>query len=234
VFLHGGGFVVGDLDTHDELCRLLCLHAGVHVLAIDYRLAPEHGFPAAADDAEAALTWALVEAGELGADPALVAVGGDSAGGNLSAVATQTVVRRGGRPAAQLLIYPGTDMVTERPALELFDRGAFLTTADREWYHGNYVSGEQRADPRASPLLAEDLSGLPPALVVTAGFDPLRDEGLAYAAALQAAGSPAVLRHHPEMPHAFASMTGVSPAARDAVIELAGGLRALLGVAPED
>ena len=116
-----------------------------------------------------------------------------------------------------LLIYPGTDMVTARPALELFDRGAFLTAEDREWYHGNYVTAEQRGDPRASPLLAEDLSGLPPALVVTAGFDPLRDEGRAYAEALRAAGSPAVLRHHPGMPHAFASMTGVSPAARDAV-----------------
>jgi acetyl esterase len=234
VFLHGGGFVVGDLDTHDELCRLLCVHAGAHVLAIDYRLAPEHPFPAAAEDAEAALAWALEHAAELGADPARVAVGGDSAGGNLSAVATQAVVRSGGRPAAQLLIYPGTDMVTPRPALELFDRGAFLTTEDREWYHGNYVTLEQRADPRASPLLAEDLAGLPPALVVTAGFDPLRDEGRAYAEALRAAGSPVVLRHHPGMPHAFANMTGVSPAARDAVIELAGGLRALLGVPPEN
>jgi acetyl esterase len=228
VFFHGGGFVVGDLDTHDEVCRLLCRHAGAHVLAVDYRLAPEHRFPAAAEDASASLAWGLAHAEELGADPEAVAAVGDSAGGNLAAVATQTVVADGERPGGQVLIYPATDMVTERPALDHFAASAFLSAADRAWYHGQYVPEEQRSDPRASPLLADSLAGLPPAVVVTAGFDPLRDEGEAYAAALAEAGVPVVWRRHSGLVHGFANMTGIAPAARDATLELAGAVRTLL------
>jgi acetyl esterase len=228
VFLHGGGFVVGDLDTHDEPCRVLCRHAGVHVLSIDYRLAPEHPFPAAADDAVAALDWALDHAAELGADPARVAIGGDSAGGNLSAVACRHADRR---PVLQLLIYPAADMETEHPSHGLFGEGFYLTTADREWYHGHYFSGPGGPDvddPRALPLARGTLAGVPPALVVTAGFDPLRDEGEAYAAALSEAGVPVLSRRFDGLIHGFANMTGISPACRDALVEIAGTLRGLL------
>ena len=229
VYLHGGGYVTGDLDTHDQPCRVLCRQAGVHVVSVAYRLAPEHPFPAAVEDAVAALEWGHEHAVELGADPARVAIGGDSAGGNLSAVASLLAAREGRRPpAAQLLLYPATDMVTERPSLELFREGFLLERAEREWYHDQYVPPEQRRDPRASPLFAPDLGGLAPALVMTAAFDPLRDEGEAYADALRAAGNRVVKRRAPGLVHGFANLTGISPAARDALVEAAGGLRAML------
>jgi acetyl esterase len=231
VFLHGGGFVVGDLDTHDEPCRVLCRHAGVHVLSIDYRLAPEHPFPAAADDAVAALDWALDHAAELGADPARVAVGGDSAGGNLAAVVSQHADRR---PALQLLIYPAADMDTEHPSHGLFGEGFYLTAADRDWYYAHYFSGPDVDDPRALPLARGALAGLPPAFVVTAAFDPLRDEGESYAAALREAGVPVLLRRFDGLIHGFANMTGISPACRDALVEIAGTLRGLLRASDED
>jgi acetyl esterase len=234
VFLHGGGFVVGDLDTHDEPCRVLCRHAGVHVLSVDYRLAPEHPFPAPADDAIAALDWALDHAAELGADPARVAIGGDSAGGNLAAVACQYADRS---PALQLLLYPAADMETEHPSHGLFGEGFYLTTADREWYEAHYFSGpggRDVDDPRALPLARGRLAGLPPALVVTAAFDPLRDEGEAYADALHEAGVPVLLRRFDGLIHGFANMTGISPACRDALVEVAGTLRGLLRTSDEE
>ena len=234
VFFHGGGFVFGDLDTHDGLCRLLCRHAGAHVLAVDYRLAPEHQFPAAVEDAAAALGWAHANAAELGADRARIGVCGDSAGGNLAAVAAQLALAAGGPvPALQLLIYPVTDFTGRRRSRELFGEGFFLTSEHMDWFDAQYLggTGEHAADPRASPLLAGDLRGLPPTVVVTAGFDPLRDEGEEYARALSAAGVPTALRRFPGMIHGFVSAAGVSRACRDAVVEIAGMARAILSTA---
>ncbi len=233
VYFHGGGFVIGDLDSHDGVCRMLCVHAGVNVLAVEYRLAPEHPFPAAVDDGRASLRWAIDNAAALGADPARVAVGGDSAGGNISAVASQTAARDGGPgPALQLLVYPATDASTPRPSAGLFAEGFFLTRAQMDWFIGHYAADSDLTDPRMSPLLAGDLSGLAPALVVTAGFDPLRDEGEAYAAALRAAGTPVLLRRFPGLIHGFVNAAGISRVSRDALIEVAGATRAMLAVLP--
>lgn len=228
VFLHGGGFVLGDLDTHDSACRLLCRHADLHVLSVDYRLAPEHPFPAGLEDALAAFTWARANAEALGADPTRVAVGGDSAGGNLAAVISQLAIREGTpAPALQFLLYPALDRTVDRESLTHFAEGFFLTREDIDWFQRQY-SCEDRSDPRISPLLCRALAGLPPALVVTAGFDPLRDEGEDYARALQAAGTPATLRRFDGLVHGFANMGGVSPACRNAVVECASVLRDLL------
>ncbi len=233
VYFHGGGFVVGDLDTHDGLCRMLCRHSGAHVLSVDYRLAPENPFPAAVEDATAALRWAQAHAATLGADPRVVAVGGDSAGANLAAVAAWLAARSGEPvPAMQLLLYPAADATARRRSHELFGEDYFLTSKQMDWYLGHYIrGGGDLTDPRLSIVLADDLSGLPPALVVTAGFDPLRDEGEAFAAALREAGTPVVLRRFPGLVHGFARATGVSRAARDALVEVAGATRALLAVA---
>jgi acetyl esterase len=237
VFYHGGGFTYGDLDSHDGACRILCRHAGAHVLAVDYRLAPEHPFPAAVDDAHAALQWAFKNAERLGADPSRVGVGGDSAGGNLAAVSSQLAARDGGPvPALQLLIYPATDMTTRRRSRELFREGFLLTDPEMDWYTDNYLGTARisASDPRASPLLAEDLSGLAPALVVTAAFDPLRDEGEAYAQALHAAGTPTTLRRFPGFIHGFINAAGVSRSARDALVEIAGVTRGMFASATSD
>ena len=230
VYYHGGGFTYGDLETHDGVCRVLCRHAGAHVLAVDYRLAPEHPFPAAVDDARAALRWAFANAASLGADQTRVGVGGDSAGGNLAAVVSQLAARDGGPPPVlQLLIYPATDFSTRRRSRELFGEGFLLTHAEMDWFESNYLGPERTngRDPRASPLLAEDLSGLAPAYVVTAAFDPLRDEGEEYAEALRAAGTPVTLRRFPGFIHAFIAGAGVSRNARDALVEIAGATRAM-------
>jgi acetyl esterase len=231
VFYHGGGFVLGDLDSHDGVCRTLCLHGGVDVLAVDYRLAPEHPFPAAVDDARAAYDWARANAADLGSDPTRIAVGGDSAGGNLAAVTAREVARSlAPPPVAQLLIYPATAMDVKHPSHGLFGEGFFLTSDLMDWFGQQYGGPEQPdpADPRISPIRAEDLSGLAPALVVTAGFDPLRDEGEAYAKALSDAGTYAVVRRFPDLIHGFLSMGGVSRSSRDATLEVAGTLRALV------
>jgi acetyl esterase len=233
LFFHGGGFMYGDLDTHDGVCRLLCRHSGVHLLAVDYRLAPEHPFPAAVEDARAALRWACAHARELGADPARIGVAGDSAGGNLAAVVSQLAARDGGpAPLLQLLIYPATDCTGRRRSRELFGEGLFLTDAHMTWFETSYlgsVGGANGHDPRASPLLANDLSGLAPAFVVTAGLDPLRDEGEDYADALRAAGTPVVLRRFPGFIHGFISAAGISRSCRDALIEIAGVTRGMFG-----
>lgn len=233
VYYHGGGFTYGDLDTHDALCRMLCRDAGVHVLALDYRLAPEHRFPAAVEDAAAALAWAFEHAERLGADGSAIAVGGDSAGGNLAAVIARQASGERFRPAGQLLIYPVTDFTARRRSRELFGEGFLLSNAEMDWFEANYLGpgAAQASDARASPLLAPDLGGLAPAIVVTAGFDPLRDEGEEYAAALARAGTPVVLRRFPRYTHAFLNAAGVSPACRAAVAEIGGMLRALLELA---
>jgi acetyl esterase len=180
VFYHGGGQVIGSLETHDDLCRKICRDGGLHVLSVDYRLAPEHKAPAGADDAFAAFVWARDHATELGAEPDRVAVGGDSAGGNLAALVAQRARNEGpGIPALQLLIYPVTNYRDETRSLTLFGSGYFLTKHDLSWFRSNFLNGSEldASDPRVSPLLADDLAGLPPALVLTGGFDPLRDEG---------------------------------------------------------
>ncbi len=230
VYLHGGGWVVCDLDTHDACCRFLARHAGVNVLSIDYRLAPEHPFPAAVDDSLAAFRWAVAHARELGSDPARVAIGGDSAGGNLSAVVAQCTARDGGpQPALQLLLYPVTDLSTKHESYRLFGKGFFLTEAEMDWYRGHYLPDASAAlDPRASPLLASDLSGLAPAHVVTAGFDPLRDEGEQYAKRLEAAGVRVVARRFSGLIHGFVNAPTVSPATRRAMTEICALLRAEL------
>ena len=233
VFLHGGGFVFGDVDTHDAPCRLLCRHADAHVLSVEYRLAPESPFPAAVDDARAALAWAFEHAGELGCDPARIAIGGDSAGGNLAAVVSQVAAADGGpAPIAQLLIYPATDRRRAWKSIDTFGTGFFLTGESIAWFYAQYVPEAKRRsderDPRVDPLLATDLRGLPPALVVTAGFDPLRDEGEAYAAALSAAGTNVTLRRFGGLMHGFINLVGLSPACRAATVEMSHVFRTLL------
>jgi len=227
VYFHGGGHVFGSLDSHDATCRLLCSRAGVRVLAVDYRLAPEHPFPAAADDALAAFRWAVANATALGADPTRIGVGGDSAGANLAAVAALGARDAGDavRPAFQLLIYPVVDMTARTPSRSLFGDGFYLTTPGIAFATGHYLPDEAtRRDPRASPLLHARHDDLPPAHVVTAGFDPLRDEGEAYAAALRDAGVRVTVRREPGLIHGFVNMLGVSDAARNATRGLADAL----------
>lgn len=233
VFLHGGGWVVGDLDSHDGYCRELADESGVRVLSVDYRLAPEAEAPVAAEDSIAAFGWAVEHAEDLGADPARVGVGGDSAGGNLAAVVAQQCVRRNlPQPALQLLIYPAVDMVSRRPSRDLFAEGFLLTDEDIFWYRDHYITDAAfRPDPLVSPILAEDLSGLPPAHIVTAGFDPLRDEGAEYAEKLTAAGVPVRYVCERSMVHGFANILVLSEAARLARLRIAAAVRDAL--APE-
>ncbi len=227
VYYHGGGWVIGDLDTCEGICRFLARESGCAVLSVDYRLAPEHPFPAAVDDAVAALAYAADRADYLGADPARIAVGGDSAGGNLATVAARAA--RDGeapQPVFQLLIYPVCDLSEKLPSYELFGEGYLLTEPEMDWFRDHYLPEPDAArDPRASPLLAEELSGLPPAYIATAGFDPLRDEGEAYARRLAEAGVPVALRRHEGLLHSYANMTAVGRAAREAMLEAASALR---------
>jgi acetyl esterase len=230
VWFHGGGFVLGDLDTADQPARMLCRHGDLNVLSVDYRLAPEHPFPAAPDDATAAFDWARANVRELGADPTRVAVGGDSAGATLAAVVCQD--RRGDDgPAAQLLAYPAADMVTRFPSIDQFSDGYFLTEADTTWFIDHYAGDTDRRHPRLSPLLADDLSGLAPAMVVTAAFDVLRDNGEAYARAMRAVGVPVVLRRVPRLIHGFFNTVGINRAANDATIGVATSFRTMLELA---
>lgn len=231
VFYHGGGFAIGDLDTHEECCRVLCATAGLHVLSVEYRLTPEHPYPAALNDARASYRWARANAAALGADPDRVAVGGDSAGGNLAAVVSMLESRGGAAPQAQLLIYPVVDSVNRRPSHALFGQGFFLDASDRDIFASHYTAGTPHdpADPCISPLLAPSLAGLPPAVVATAGFDILRDEGLAYAERLRAEGTPVTHLHYPSLVHGFVNMTTLASSARKATEQIARALASLLG-----
>jgi acetyl esterase len=223
VFFHGGGFAVGDLDTHDAPCRVLCRELDVHVLSCEYRLAPEHPFPAAIEDAQAALRFAQAHAAALGADPGRVGVGGDSAGGNLATVTAQQAKRAGQPlPAFQLLIYPAVDSTKDWPSIDLFAEGFFLTRADVHLFRKQYLgSFNNPRDPRVSPLLATDLAGLPPTVIVTAGFDPLRDEGEAYADALTRAGVRTRLHRAPDLVHGFINFGSLSAASHKALAHIA-------------
>jgi acetyl esterase len=209
LFFHGGGFVVGDIESHDGLCRMICRDAAIHVLSVDYRLAPEHKAPAALDDCVAAYRWALGHAAELGADPSRIGVGGDSAGGNLAALVALRSREEGiPQPTLQVLLYPVLDLSAKTRSRTVFSDGFFLSKQDRDWFTDLYLGGAGLAadDARVSPLRAADLSGLAPALVLTAGFDPLRDEGNEYAAALRSAGVTVDHRQFDALTHGFASI----------------------------
>jgi len=227
IYFHGGGWVLGGIETHDRLCRVIADDAASIVISVDYRLAPEHKFPAAVIDARAAFTWLVEHAAALGIDPARIAIGGDSAGGNLAAVTTLAAMAgQCPLPAYQLLIYPVTDLACDTRSYEKFADGYFLTRSLMLWFRDHYLpEPAAHADPQASPLRAELRRALPPALVVTAGFDPLLDEGYEYACKMRAAGTEVTYRCHETLIHGFANMTGAIPAARSAVDEATTALR---------
>jgi len=225
VYYHGGGWVQGSVETHDPGCRLLAHLAGVRVLSVDYRLAPEAPYPAAVDDALAAFAWVAADPERVGADPARLAVAGDSAGGNLAAIVAQAA-RDGDLPAApafQLLIYPACDLAAKAPSVKTYRSGYLLTEESMDWYMDKYVPDvATRAQPRVSPLRATDVAGVAPAFVATCVPDPLRDEGEAYAQRLREAGVP-VATHRFGQLHGFFNTTAIR-SSREAVAVLAGAL----------
>ncbi len=226
VFYHGGGWVTGDLDTHDTPCRLLAVQAATRVLAVDYRLAPEHPFPAPVEDAMAAFAHVVEHAAKFGAHPERISVAGDSAGGNLAAVVSQQTAG-GPRPAAALLIYPACDFRGGTASRSLFAEGFLLEKRDMDWCQGRDLpAGQSIEDPRVSPVFGDIDAAQPPTVVVTAGFDPLRDEGETYAAQLRAAGVPTVLRRYPGLVHGFANVTALSRTSHDAMVDCASALLA--------
>jgi acetyl esterase len=226
---HGGGFVLGNLDSHDSIARFYCARAKAVVVSVDYRLAPEHRFPTQVEDAYAALEWVAAHAGELGVDPGRIAVAGDSAGGNLATVMCLLARARGGpRIAAQALLYPVVDFrshETYQSHQQFGDGNYFLSMKDMDWFRDAYFADlAQVGESTASPITA-DVSGLPPALVTTAGCDPLRDEGRAYADRLAAAGVEVEYRCFDDTIHACASFAGAIPAGRDMLVYVADWLR---------
>jgi acetyl esterase len=230
VYFHGGGWVIGSLDTHDSLCKALANRSGACVVSVDYRLAPEHGWPAAAEDCYAATCHVAEEGAALGIDGARLAVGGDSAGGNLAAVVALLARDRGApRLRHQVLIYPVTDHDFETASYRENGEGYFLTTAMMRWFWDHYVAdASRRADPSASPLRAEKLAGLPPATVLTAEYDPLRDEGEAYAARLREAGVPVTCTRYAGQIHGFVSLLDLIDDGRRAAGEIGAALRSAL------
>ena len=232
VFFHGGGCVFGDLDTHDGLCRVLCSESSCAVISLSYRRAPEHKFPAAVEDSYAATLWVHDHAADLGLDAQRIAVGGDSAGGGLAAVVCQAAaIHQGPRLALQLLLCPVMDMRPQTPSRHALAQGYFLDQATMDWMLRHYCTADADLDdPRLSPLRAPQFAGLPPAHIHTAEFDPLRDEGEAYARVLLQAGVPARHTCHAGMIHHFYAMAGAVPPARAALKAAAGAMReALLG-----
>lgn len=232
VFYHGGGWVIGNLDTSDNLCRMLSNRASAVVVSVDYRLAPEHRFPAAVDDSYAALAWVSRNAERLDVDRSRIAVGGSSAGGNLAAAVALKARDRGGpRLAYQVMIYPATNLFDLTSASHrYFASGYGMTREHVEFFRESYLPEvADRKSPYASPLLAESLEGLPPAIVITAGFDVLRDEGIAYAERLEASGVPILRAHYPSMIHGFVTMDRVFGEAEDAIDEAAAALAEAFG-----
>lgn len=233
IYFHGGGFVVGGLESHDGLCRLFVAEGGFKVIAVDYRLAPEHPWPAAVDDAWAALQWIEANAAELGVDGGRIALGGDSAGGLLTAIVTQTARdRTRPRIAYQMLLFPGTQIGGETSSLHEFAVGYFLERRTIEHFNALYLPpGTDRNAPKVSPLRAKDFSGLPPAFVMLGGYDPLHDEGLAYAEKLKAAGVKVTIADYSTMVHCFIYLQTVLPEAHEAVARAAKAVKAALDAA---
>ena len=227
VYYHGGGWVIGDLDTHDTLCRELANGAGASVVAVDYRMGPEHRFPCAVDDCIAATNWVRREAGALNIDSARIAIGGDSAGGNLAAAVAIAARDQGNLPIVhQLLVYPATDQRRGAPSHTTNGQGYMLTADTMNYFHDHYIDNTAHdLDWRASPLLCKDLTRLPPALVITAGFDPLRDEGLMYANRLSESGNAATYVCFERQIHGFITMGRVLDEANTAVALCAAELR---------
>lgn len=219
IYFHGGGWVIGDLDTHDGICRWICSQSGCVVASVDYRMAPEHKFPAPLEDCLAATFWVAENGEALGIDIARIAVGGDSAGGNLAAVVSQQARDQGGPSIAyQLLIYPATDLTMSEASHQELAKGYRLTKPLMEWFIGHYLNNDsERMDSRASPLFCDDLNGLPAALVITAGFDPLRDEGVRYADKLSSSGVETTHVCYDGMIHGFFSMGGWLEKSREAL-----------------
>lgn len=230
VYFHGGGWVIGSVESHDATCRALAKASGCAVASVEYRLAPESAFPAAPEDCFAATVWLAENGGSLGVDSSRLAVAGDSAGGNLAAVVSLMARDKGGpRISCQVLIYPAVDFTRDYPSYEENGEGYFLTTADMKWFKGHYLAGESDAkDSLASPLLAADHSNLPPAIIITCGFDPLRDEGEAYGEKLEAAGVEVTVSRYDGMIHGFVSMIGAIGDARTSIEEMGKRIRAAL------
>ena len=229
LYFHGGGWVLGDIESSDPLCRALANASGCIVISVDYRLAPEHPFPAAVDDAYYATQWAAANAADFSGDPSRIAVSGDSAGGNLAAVVSQ-IARDRGEPTIkfQLLIYPATDAACNTPSHSENADDYFLTKNAMRWFWNHYVQNDaDRKHPHASPLRADDLSGLPPALVITAEFDPLRDEGEQYAERMRTVGTAVQLTRYDGMIHGFIAMSGVIDQGKKAIQQSAEALRAV-------
>jgi acetyl esterase len=230
VYFHGGGWVVGSLTTHDGICRALADSVPTVVVSVDYRMGPEHRFPAAVDDSFAALQWVHAHAAELGGDATRLAVAGDSAGGNLAAVTAQLARADGPALAFQLLVYPVTDHEFTSRSMEENAEGYFLTRADMRWFYDHYLrTAADGDDPRVSPLRARDLAGLPPAFVITAEYDPLRDQGIAYAHALRDAGNDVELTTYEGMFHGFFGMELTIDVAKVALDDAVAALQAGLG-----
>jgi acetyl esterase len=232
VYFHGGGWVIGSLDSHDDVCRMVANRSRAVVVSVDYRLAPESKFPVAAEDAYAATTYVAQRPGEFGIDPARIAVAGDSAGGNLAAAVTlMTRDRQGPSIVSQVLIYPVTDHRFDTGSYIENAEGYFLTRAAMQWFSGHYLREASDAEnPYASPLRAKDLKNLPPAHIITAEFDPLRDEGEAYGDRLRAAGVPVVVHRYDGMVHGFVPLAQVIPQGQQAIDECSEALRRAFGV----
>jgi acetyl esterase len=231
VFFHGGGWVIGNIETHDVLCRDLTDGAGCVTVSVDYRLAPEHKFPAAPDDCYAATKWVAENARALNIDANRIAVGGDSAGGNLAAVVSQMARDKSGpKIACQLLIYPATDCANETASQREFSKdGYILSRADMDWFYNHYLAAKDKTNPYACPGLAKNLSGLPAAFVLTAEIDPLRDEGEAYGEALRKAGVKVKTKRYNGVCHGFVSMASALDLGKQAVAECCSELHAAIG-----
>jgi len=226
LYFHGGGWVIGSLEAYDLPCRFFCARTGCAVVAVDYRLAPEHKFPAGLDDAVASFRWLASEAVPLGIDPDRIVVAGDSAGGTLATVVAHTVRGEARTPCLQWLIYPATDLAADTPSHASCGEGFLLTREDMDWMRGLYLNDlSEISDPRVSPLRSPDLAGLPPAMIFTAGLDPLRDEGQAYAEKLTAAGVKVFHREFDSLIHGFVGMRGALQAAARAMDDMVAGLR---------
>lgn len=226
VYLHGGGWTLGDLDSHDELCRRLCVASESLVVSVDYRLAPENPFPAPLDDSMRAVRWVVENGAEIGADTSRIAIGGDSAGGNLTA-AIALYFRDHGGPhiSLQVLIYPALRAYFDTLSYHENGVGKLVSRDDCIWFWGNYLGSDARDNPYAEPMLAENLGGLPPAVIITGGLDPVRDDGEVYGHMLRAAGSQVIMKRYPRMIHGFMGLPTELPDGKHAVALVASALR---------